>query len=79
MAISAIATFKEHLKNRCKSEEDYDLILTGDLGACGSKIFKRVLKSEGYNLKNIWMLEKVFIKNRLFWSKWTNCSSIIFI
>lgn len=51
MAISAIATFKEHLKNRCKSEEDYDLILTGDLGACGSKIFKRVLKSEGYNLK----------------------------
>ena len=26
MAISAIATFKEHLKNRCKSEEDYDLI-----------------------------------------------------
>ena len=51
MAISAIATFNEHLKNRGKSEEDYDLILTGDLGACGSKIFKRVLKSEGYNLK----------------------------
>ena len=31
--------------------DEVDLILTGDLGACGSKIFKRVLKSEGYNLK----------------------------
>lgn len=52
MAISAIDTFKEHLKNARKTEKDYDLILTGDLGACGSKIFRKVLEGEGYNLKN---------------------------
>lgn len=52
MAISAVSTFKEHLKRSHKDESYYDLILTGDLGACGSKIFKKILGKEGYNLKN---------------------------
>lgn len=52
MAISAMDTFKRHLEKSHKDASYYDLIITGDLGACGSKIFKKVLEKEGYNLKN---------------------------
>lgn len=51
MAYAAIDTFETHLDNNKESLDDYDLIVTGDLGKFGSKIFKEELYIKGY--KNI--------------------------
>ena len=50
MAISACNTLYQHLKDLNKDINDYDLILTGDLGTYGSKIFKEYLNKE-YNIR----------------------------
>lgn len=50
MAISACNTLYQHLKDLNRDINYYDLILTGDLGIYGSKIFKEYLNKE-YNLK----------------------------
>ena len=53
MAPSAVKTLVEHLKYTKTTVDDYDLILTGDLGKVGVKIFKELLKSDyEINIKN---------------------------
>lgn len=50
MAPAAIDTLIRHLKNTKTTFNDYDLILTGDLGKVGTEIFKEILKKE-HNIK----------------------------
>ena len=50
MAPAAADTLYNHLKELNKDINDYDLILTGDLGKYGSKIFKEYLLTN-YNIK----------------------------
>lgn len=53
MAPSAVKTLIDHLKFTNTTVKDYDLILTGDLGNVGSKIFRELLKIDyGINIKN---------------------------
>ncbi len=52
MARGAVDTFLRHLKLTKTTSQDYDLILTGDLGKVGENIFKRLLKKEGITLNN---------------------------
>ena len=53
MAPSAVKTLMEHLKFTKTNVDDYDLILTGDLGTYGSELFKTLLKMDyGINIKN---------------------------
>ena len=52
MAPSAVDTLKRHLKLTKTNIDDYDLILTGDLGKVGANIFKELLKKDNINLKN---------------------------
>ena len=49
MAPAACSTFARHFKATKTSPKDYDLVLTGDLGALGSRIFKKLLIDEGYD------------------------------
>lgn len=48
MAPAAFSTLKQHLKDTGRKIEDYDLILTGDLGKQGSKMLKILLSHENY-------------------------------
>lgn len=51
MTPSAAYTLNEHLKQTGTNIEDYDLILTGDLGVYGKKLFKDYCKKEyGLNI-----------------------------
>ncbi len=50
MAISACDTLYQHLKDLNRDINYYDIIITGDLGIYGSKIFKEYLNKE-YNIK----------------------------
>ena len=50
MAPAAVETLITHLKNTKTNTNDYDLILTGDLGKVGTEIFKEILKKE-HNIK----------------------------
>ena len=50
MAPSAARTIYEHLKDNNEKVEDYDLILTGDLGVYGKDILKEYMK-ENYGIK----------------------------
>ena len=52
MAPAAAQTLMEHLKNLKIEPNFYDLILTGDLGRTGSKLFLEVLKHNNINLTN---------------------------
>lgn len=49
MAPSAARTIYEHLKDTNTTVDDYDLILTGDLGVYGKEILKKYIK-EAYNI-----------------------------
>jgi len=49
MTPSAAYSLNEHLKNTNTKVDDYDLILTGDLGKYGKELFKEYLKQE-YNI-----------------------------
>lgn len=51
MAYAAIDTFKTHLQNNMQSVDDYDLIVTGDLGSFGAQIFIDELQDSGYDLE----------------------------
>ena len=54
MAYSAYKTLIDHLTNTKTSIKDYDLILTGDLGKTGAKIFIELLNQKGlYPKKHI--------------------------
>lgn len=50
MAPAASDTLVKHLKDMNRNISYYDLVLTGDLGIYGSKIFKELLKKD-YNIK----------------------------
>lgn len=52
MAPSAVDTLLKHLDATKTSIKDYDLVLTGDLGLVGEKIFKELLKAKGIKIKN---------------------------
>ncbi len=62
MAPSCASTLVRHFKGTNTSPNDYDLILTGDLGALGSKILCKLLKDDGYDIE----------------SKHADCGDIIF-
>ena len=50
MAPAAVETLIKHLKKTKTTINDYDLVLTGDLGKVGTEIFKEMLKKE-HNIK----------------------------
>ncbi len=50
MSPAAMTTILTHLKNTRHSPEYYDLILTGDLGALGSRILKKLVRENGLNI-----------------------------
>lgn len=52
MAPAAARTLTEFLKDTATSPSDYDLILTGDLGLVGSRLFCRLMQENGYPLNN---------------------------
>lgn|SRR5574344_556496 len=52
MAPAAVDTLIRHLNKTKTTTNDYDLILTGDLGLVGTAIFKRMLKEKGISIKN---------------------------
>lgn len=52
MAPSASETLATLFKETKTKPKDYDLILTGDLGALGSRLLKELLLEKGYDIKN---------------------------
>ncbi len=48
MAPSCASTLVRHFKATGTKPSDYDLIVTGDLGALGGKILKKLVKDDGY-------------------------------
>jgi len=52
MAIAACDTIMTHLEDFNSKVEDYDLIVTGDLGEVGYKITRDFLKKKGINIEN---------------------------
>lgn len=52
MAPGAVDTLLKHLTYTKTTIDNYDLILTGDLGKVGASIFKELLKKKGYKITN---------------------------
>ncbi len=52
MAPAAADTIIVHLKESGKTPEDYDLIVTGDLGALGSRILKDLTREKGVDISS---------------------------
>ncbi len=52
MAPAAADTVMRHFKDTDTLPEDYDAIITGDLGALGSRIFKDLLWEKGFDVAN---------------------------
>lgn len=50
MAPAALDTITAHFKDTGRTPDDYDLILTGDLGVTGSEILCELIKKEGYDI-----------------------------
>ena len=50
MAPAAADTLFAHFRDTGKTPQDYDLIVTGDLGKVGSDILKDFMKTKGYDL-----------------------------
>lgn len=50
MAAAAADTIITHFKDTGRNPSDYDLILTGDLGAVGSDLLKDILNKQGYDI-----------------------------
>lgn len=50
MAPAALATIKAHLQDMHRSPDDFDMIVTGDLGLLGSSLLGELLKAEGLEL-----------------------------
>lgn len=53
MAPAAIDTLTAHFKDTGMRPEDYDLILTGDLGVIGSDILVELMADEGYDIAEL--------------------------
>ena len=53
MAPAAVDTLKAHFQETGRRPEEYDLILTGDLGVVGSDILVELLQGEGYDISEI--------------------------
>ncbi len=53
MAPAAVDTILQHFKDTGYNPDDYDLIITGDLGEIGKKIVIDLLKREGYNVSKV--------------------------
>ncbi len=51
MAPAAADTIRRHLRDTKRSADDYDLIVTGDLGALGSRILKDLTWEKGIDLQ----------------------------
>lgn len=54
MAPAAHDTIKNHLQDLGRKTEDYDLIITGDLGMLGLNVLKTLLVEDGYSIDNIY-------------------------
>ncbi|MGI6588519.1 MAG: stage V sporulation protein AD [Peptococcia bacterium] len=54
MAPAACDTIKTHLEDLGRSENDYDLIVTGDLGFLGSNILTELLKQKGISSEKLY-------------------------
>ena len=52
MAPAAMSTLIKHFEDTNTNPEDYDLILTGDLGKLGSEILLDLMENKGYKLKD---------------------------
>ena len=52
MAPAAMSTLIAHFEDTQTAPEDYDLILTGDLGKLGSEILLDLMENKGYKLKD---------------------------
>ncbi len=52
MAPAAASTLKNHFIATKTTPKDYDLILTGDLGALGTRLLKHLMEKSGYDLYN---------------------------
>ena len=52
MSPSCASTILAHLKDTRRCVSDYDLIVTGDLGALGSRILKDLLWEKGVDIQN---------------------------
>jgi stage V sporulation protein AD len=50
MAPAAMETLVQHFKDTDSSPDDYDLIVTGDLGKLGSEILRDLMEHRGYKL-----------------------------
>ena len=50
MAPAASETLTEHFLDTKRCPDDYDLIITGDLGKLGSEIFRDLMEHRGYKL-----------------------------
>ncbi|HHW13699.1 MAG TPA: stage V sporulation protein AD [Firmicutes bacterium] len=50
MAPAAADTLRRHLRDFAKRPEDYDLIMTGDLGAVGVELVRTILRKDGIEL-----------------------------
>lgn len=50
MAPAARRTLITHFEDTCRDPDYYDVILTGDLGALGSRILKHLMREKGYNI-----------------------------
>ena len=51
MAPSAHATIKAHLEDFHKSPEDFDMIVTGDLGSVGKACLEELFKKDGISMQ----------------------------
>ncbi|SDE28933.1 stage V sporulation protein AD [Bhargavaea beijingensis] len=50
MAPAAFDTFRRHLEAAGAEPEDYDVIITGDLGAIGTQLFRNMASESGYTV-----------------------------
>lgn len=53
MAPAAARTLCQYFQDTATRPEDYDLILTGDLGFIGSRLLERLMQAEGYPMANL--------------------------
>ena len=52
MAPAAMSTLIAHFEDTNTTPDDYDLILTGDLGKLGSEILMDLMENKGFKLKD---------------------------
>lgn len=53
MAPAARAVIKQHFEDFNRKPEDYDLIITGDLGSVGQEILIKLLQEDGYDISQL--------------------------